>query len=63
MSEVFAMFANGTRMIFDSKSIVIPKNRTISTKKELRIAKAATKKSSLTRTTDRITKIKEAALS
>lgn len=63
MSEVIRMFIDGTKMIFNSNTIEINRKKNLDTKKELRIAKVIRKKSSLTRATDRIRKIKEEALS
>lgn len=63
MSEVIRMFINGTKMIFNPNIIEIDRKKSLDTKKELRIAKVIRKKSSLTRATNRIKKIKEEALS
>jgi hypothetical protein len=63
MSEVIRMFFSGTKMIFNSDSVEIQRNKTVDVKKELRIAKVARKKTTMERTVDRIQKIKSEALS
>ena len=63
MSEYVNLFFTGTRMMFGNESASIKRKKTISTTKELRIAKAKMKKSVLERSMDRITEIKVEALS
>tara|TARA_R110001606_G_scaffold2504_5_gene10994 strand:+ start:8243 stop:8434 length:192 start_codon:yes stop_codon:yes gene_type:complete len=62
MSEYVNLFFTGIRMMFGNVSETIECKKTITTMKELRLAKAKMKKSVLQRSMDRITEIKREAL-
>lgn len=62
MSEYVKLFIDGTKMIFDSGSSHIERDKPLVVSRELRIRKSKIKKSVLQRSIDRVISIKSQAL-